>query len=466
MSSVAGGVDGVEVRFDEGCLVGDAGLLLAGTLMARLGLEALIDEVVAPPESGRGSGAKVLSLVASMLVGGSFIDDADRLRAGSAQAVLPFTVSAPSTLGTWLRSFTFGHVRQFDRAHELALGRAWSVGAAPDVAEMTVDLDSTVCEVFGKAKQGAAYGHTSVLGYHPLVAVRDDTGEVIHTRMRSGSSQRGHVRFAAETLARLARLAPRSAVTVRADAGFFSYDMIDKLEAHDARWSITVPQNAKVKAAIDGIDEAAWTPIAYTTGGEAQVAETTITTGPRSRSREPRTLRLVVRRSRLTGPQNTLWPNWRHHCLVTNRADLTTEAADAYHRAHARVELTIRDLKDNGLAHCLRELLRQRRLARLRRIRPQPHPLDHTPRTHHPPPKTHRRRHHPPKAAHRARKTRQPQPPTHPAPTRELALGHALHHSTATPPQPPPAHLTTRPPGPGASQPNTPSATNPTTPQN
>ena len=352
MSSVAGGVDGVEVRFDEGCLVGDAGLLLAGTLMARLGLEALIDEVVAPPESGRGSGAKVLSLVASMLVGGSFIDDADRLRAGSAQAVLPFTVSAPSTLGTWLRSFTFGHVRQFDRAHELALGRAWSVGAAPDVAEMTVDLDSTVCEVSGKAKQGAAYGHTGVLGYHPLVAVRDDTGEVIHTRMRSGSSQRGHVRFAAETLARLARLAPRSAVTVRADAGFFSYDMIDKLEAHDARWSITVPQNAKVKAAIDGIDEAAWTPIAYTTGGEAQVAETTITTGPRSRSREPRTLRLVVRRTRLFGPQNTLWPNWRHHCLVTNRADLTAEAADAYHRAHARVELTIRDLKDNGLAHC------------------------------------------------------------------------------------------------------------------
>ncbi len=114
MSSVSGGIDGVEVRFDEGSLVADAGLLLAGTVMERLGLEALVDEVVRPPGSGRGSGAKALSVVASMLVGGSFIDDADRLRAGSAGAVLPFVVSVPSTLGTWLRSFTWGHVRQLD----------------------------------------------------------------------------------------------------------------------------------------------------------------------------------------------------------------------------------------------------------------------------------------------------------------------------------------------------------------
>ena len=102
MSSISGGIDGVEVRFDEGSLVGDAGLLLAGTVMDRLGLEAMLDEVVRPPGSGRGSGAKALSLVASMLVGGSFIDDADRLRAGSTAQVLPFRPVAPSTLGTWL----------------------------------------------------------------------------------------------------------------------------------------------------------------------------------------------------------------------------------------------------------------------------------------------------------------------------------------------------------------------------
>ena len=302
MGSVSGGIDGLGVCFDDASLVADAGLLLAGTVMGRLGLEALVDATVRPPESGRGSGAKALSVVASMLVGGSFIDDAARLRAGSARAVLPFQVSAPSTLGTWLRSFTFGHVRQLDRAHELALDRAWSVGAVPDVAEITVDLDSTVCEVFGTAVGGAADGHTNVLGYHPLVAVRDDTGEVIHARMRSGNSQRGHLRFVAETLARLRRLAPGSAVTVRADAGFFSYDIIDTLKAHNASYSITIPQNSKVKAAIDAIDEQQWQPIAYPASGEAQVAETTITTGPRSRSTKCRTLRLIVRRTRLIGP--------------------------------------------------------------------------------------------------------------------------------------------------------------------
>ena len=123
MGSIDGGIDGLEVRFDDGSLVADAGLLLAGTVMDRLGLEAVIDEAVRPPGAGRGSGAKALSLVASMLVGGSFID-ADRLRAGSAAGVLRFEVLAPSSLGTWLRSFTFGHVRQFVRAHELALTRA------------------------------------------------------------------------------------------------------------------------------------------------------------------------------------------------------------------------------------------------------------------------------------------------------------------------------------------------------
>ena len=352
MGSIPGGIDGIEVVFDDGSLVADAGLLLAGTVMGRLGLEAMVDEVVRPPAAGRGSGAKALSVVASMLVGGSFIDDTDRLRAGSAGAVLPFEPAAPSTVGTWLRSFSWGHIRQLDRAHELALARAWSVGASPDAAEMTVDLDSTVCEVFGRSKHGAAYGHTKVLGYHPLAAVRDDTGEIIHTRMRCGSSQRGHLRFAAETLARLARLAPAAALTVRADAGFFSYDMIDTLCAHGASYSVTVPNNAKVKAAIDGIDAERWKPIAYTDDGEAQVAETLITTGRRD-PQGPRRLRLVVRRTRLPeGAQRELWPNWRHHAFITNRADLGAEAADAYHRAHARVELAIRDLKDNGLAHC------------------------------------------------------------------------------------------------------------------
>ena len=353
MRSVAGGIDGLGAVFDDGSLVGDAGLLLAGTVMSRLGLEALIDDTVRLDGrvAGSGSGRKVLSLVASVLVGGSCIDDVQRLGSGSAVAVLPFAPLAPSTAGSFLRSFTFGHVRQLDKPTELALRRAWSGGAAPDAGEMTVDLDSTVCEVCGKAKHGAAYGHTKVLGYHPLVAVRSDTGEVLHSRMRSGSSQRGNVHFARETLARLRRLAADAAVTVRADAGFFSYDMIAAIGAHNACYSITIPHNAKVKAAIAAIDDD-WASIEYTRGGEAQVAESTITTSARSRSRKPRTLRLIVRRTRLVGAQAELWPNWRHHAFITDRDDLDTKEADAYHRGHARVELAIKDLKDNGLRRC------------------------------------------------------------------------------------------------------------------
>ena len=360
MRSIPGGIDGLEVVFDDSCLVADGGLLLAGTVMHRLGLEAMVDETVRLDGrvAGSGSGRKVLTLVASMLVGGRCIDDVERLRAGASQAVLPFGVVAPSTAGSFLRSFTFGHVRQLDKAAELALGRAWSVGAAPDAGEMTVDLDSTVCEVCGRAKHGAAYGHTKVLGYHPLVAVRSDTGEVLHSRMRSGSSQRGNVRFARETLARVRRLAAGAAVTVRADAGFFSYDMIAAIGAHNACYSITIPQNAKVKAAIEAIGEDAWKAIAYTRGGEAQVAESTIDAGRRGDKLrgpddKPAKLRLVIRRSRLLGAQRELWPNWRYHCFITDRADLDTKAADANHRGHATVELAIRDLKEgSGLSRC------------------------------------------------------------------------------------------------------------------
>ena len=358
MSSVAGGIDGMEAVFDDGSLVADAGLLLAGTVMSRLGLEALIDDTVRLGGSaGAGAGRKVLTVASSVLVGGRCIDDTDRLRSGASGAVLPFEVVAPSTAGTFLRSFTFGHVRQLDKAAEHALARAWSVGAAPAVAELTVDLDSTVCEVCGKAKHGACYAHSGVLGYHPLVAVRADTGEVLHSRMRSGSSQRGHEHFARETLARVRRLAADARVTVRADSGFFSYDMIAAIGAHNACYSITIPQNAKVKAANEAIGEDAWKAIAYTRGGEAQVAETTIEAGRRGDKLrgddgKPAKLRLVTRRSRLLGAQGELWPNWRYHSFVTDRDDLDTKAADAYHRNHATVELAIRDLKDNGLRRC------------------------------------------------------------------------------------------------------------------
>ena len=114
---------------------------------------------------------------------------------------------APSTLGTFLRSFTFGHVRQLDRVLGEALRRAWALGAGPGSEQLVIDLDSTICEVCGKAKHGAGYGYTKMLGYHPLIAVRAWTGEVLHVRMRKGAAntQRGAVRFVEELVARVRR---------------------------------------------------------------------------------------------------------------------------------------------------------------------------------------------------------------------------------------------------------------------
>jgi hypothetical protein len=346
-------LDRVEVIFDDETLVADAGLIVAATLMNRLDLEALIDEKVRLVDrvGGARPGRKVLTLVAAILRDASHIDHANRLRAGSTHKVLPFRVMAPSTLGTFLRAFTFGHVRQLDRVIGETIRRAWSLGAGPADRPVTIDLDSTICEVHGKAKQGAAYGYTRQFGYHPVIATRADTGEVLHARMRKGSSQRGHRRFVEELIARVRRAGATGPLTMRADSGFWSYALIDTLDRLNVNWSITIAINTQVKAAIDGIDESAWTSIAYSAGGQAQVAETTITAS--GRAKHSRSLRLVVRRTRLTDPvQAQLWPEWRHHAFITN-VDLATVEADQFHRDHATIELAIRDLKDGaGLEHC------------------------------------------------------------------------------------------------------------------
>jgi Transposase DDE domain group 1 len=352
VSRVSRAIDRIEVTFDDETLVADAGLIVPATLMLRLGLEQLVNETVRLVGRVGGSrpGRKVLTLVAAILTGASHIDHADRLRAGATQAVLPFRVMAPSTLGTFLRSFTFGHIRQLDRVIAETIRRAWSGAAGPGAAAMTIDLDSTICEVHGKAKHGAAYGYTKVLGYHPLMATRAGTGEVLHARLRKGSSQRGAKRFAEELIARVRRAGATGALTVRADAGFWNYALIDTLGRLGVAWSITVRINASIRKAIEKIDESAWTPIVYPDGGEAQVAETIYVTGQGRRRRE---LRLVVRRTRLTEPaQRRLWPDWRHHAFITN-LELPTVETDQFHRDHATVELAIRDLKHGaGLEHC------------------------------------------------------------------------------------------------------------------
>jgi hypothetical protein len=347
-------IDRVEATFDDETLVADAGLIVPATLMVRLGLEALINQTVRLIDriGGARPGRKVLTLVTAILVGASHIDHADRLRAGATQKVLPFKVMAPSTLGTFLRSFTFGHIRQLDRVIAQTIRRAWQLGAGPGDRPVTIDLDSTICQVHGKQKQGAAYGYTKVFGYHPLLATRADSGEVLHARLRKGSANtgRGTKRFVEELVARVRRAGASGPLTVRGDAGFWSYALIDTLDRLQVRWSITVNLNAQIRAAIDSIDESAWSPIVYPDGGQAQVAETIYVTG---HGRHQRRLRLVVRRTRLTDPaQLRLWPNWRHHAFITN-VELSTVTVDQFHRDHATVELAIRDLKQGaGLEHC------------------------------------------------------------------------------------------------------------------
>jgi hypothetical protein len=190
VARVSHAIDRVGVTFDEPNLVANAGLILVGTLVARLGLERLVNTLVrlGGRVGGAWPGRKVLTLVHTIAAGGSHIDHADVLRAGNTAAVLPHRVMAPSTVGTFLRSFTFGHVRQLEAVVGVALARAWAMGAGPGKGRLVADLDSTICEVSGKAKQGAAFGYTKVLGYHPILATRAGTGETLHARMRKGSA--------------------------------------------------------------------------------------------------------------------------------------------------------------------------------------------------------------------------------------------------------------------------------------
>jgi Transposase DDE domain group 1 len=338
-------LDSVRVAFDEQRLVSDAGLLVTATLADRLGLEELVNESVWLGYKVPGAalpGRKVMSLVHGMLAGADSIDDMNVLRAGSTGLILGHRVMAPSTLGTFLRAFTFGHVRQLDHVLDSSLARAWDAGVGPGELPLVIDIDSFVGEVHGAQKQGASFGYTRQLGYHPILAVRSDTGEVLHIRNRKGkaNTQRGAARFVDELLARVRRAGHTGPIVIRADVGFENHKLFKELDARGVEFSIGVKQSKTIRALIDEIPETDWvTVIDYPEGGEAQIAETRL-----------KGWRLIVRRTRLTGKQADLFPNWRHHAFVTNRT-VPTLVADIDHRDHATIELVIRDLKDQALKH-------------------------------------------------------------------------------------------------------------------
>jgi hypothetical protein len=339
------GLDGVEVVFDDERVVSDAGVMVVATLARRLGVEALAQQLVRLRRDRPGAanaGRKVMALIYAMVLGADSIDDSGVLRAGRSGRLLGGWIPAPSTLGTFLRAFTFGHVRQLDALLGRALERAWQAGAGPGDGRLVIDVDSFVGEVCGSLKQGAAYGYTRLFGYHPILATRADTREALHIRLRKGSAntQKGMLRFTEELIARINRAGATGVKLLRADSGFWNTKVFERLERAGWQYSIGVRMIKTVQAAVEAIPDDAWTKLLdYPDDGEAQIAEATY--GGR---------RLIVRRTRLLGPQAELWPDWRHFCLITNRSE-DIALVEAEHREHAVVEQVIADLKDQALAH-------------------------------------------------------------------------------------------------------------------
>ncbi len=341
-------VDRLEVAFDDDRLVADAGLLLPATLAHHLGLRELVDEHLdlGTEPGAANAGDKLATLVMSALAGGDCIDDANALRAGGTQRILGFAPKAASTLGTFLRSFRWGHVRQLDRVSRRLLTRAWAAGAGPGSAPLTIDLDSTICETYGLKKEGAVHhGYTHVRGYHPLLAVAAGTGDVLMARLRGGNANtvRSAGHFLTETIERVRDAGATGQLTVRADSGFYAHAVVAAARSKRVRFSITVRQRPNIRRLIEAIPEDAWTPIPYWLEGGADVAETTYT--PFADQPDAAPVRLIVRRVRPTpGSQLALFAMYDFHAFITDR-DGETLVLEADHRRHAEIENAIRDLK-------------------------------------------------------------------------------------------------------------------------
>jgi len=346
-------LDAVDVTFSDEHLVANAGLVLPATLSQHLGLLGLFSEHLDLGDApGRANvGPKAMTLIHSALAGGDSIDDADALRAGETQVVLGHAVSAPSTLGTFLRSFTWGHVRQLDVVSGELLKRAWAAGAGPGADPFTIDVDSSIHETYGLKKQGGTrFTYSHVRGYNPLYAVGATTGDVLHVRLRGGNAHagRGAASFLSETFNRVRDAGSSGPLVMRADSGFYNHNVTEACRKANVRFSITAKlHKGAIYKAIEAICESDWVAIPYFLGG-ADVAETTYRPfGPKGPP-----CRLIVRRVRPTpGSQLALFTEFSYHAFITDReGDMLELEAD--HRRHADIENTIRDLKYGvGLNH-------------------------------------------------------------------------------------------------------------------
>ena len=364
-------LDRISVSADDASLVSDAGLVLPATLAGRLGLAELLDAQVS---AGANAADKCLTVIHSALAGGDCIDDVDALRAGASAAVLGHRVAAASTVGTFLRQMSWGHARQLDAVTRRLLARAAAAGAlelAPTEGRpVVVDIDATLVETYGLAKSGAReVMRTGRRGYHPLLAVLAGTGDVVHARLRRGRSNdaTGAGSFVAETLARLANAGARGPLVLRADSGFYLAEVLEACRRRGAGFSIGARMIGRMRATIAALPETAWTPLPYFEPGAAVTELTwTVFDQHRRRDNDPwrglgHRVRLIVRRTptppgiraraEAAAGQQALFPTFEYHPFITDQpGDPLT--LDVFHRAHAEVELAIRDLKHGlGLNH-------------------------------------------------------------------------------------------------------------------
>ncbi len=364
--------------FDDEHLVSYAGLVPVMTLAEQTGLSRLLGEKVHIAEPRIKSAAanpapKLATVVAGMCVGADSFDDIDVVRCGGMKTLFD-GVYAPSTVGTLLREFTFGHARQLEsvlRDHLVALCER--VDLLPDTAEQPVfiDIDSLLRPVYGHAKQGASYGHTKIAGKQilrkglsPLATTISTAGSapvIAGLRLRAGKtgSAKGAGRMVAQAIgtARAATGASRQ-ILVRGDSAYGTRAVVAACVRHGAQFSLVMTRNPAVERALAAIDEAAWTPVSYPgavqdpdTGAwisDAEVAEIAYTAFASTPDRI--TARLVVRRVKDARFPDALFPVWRYHPFFTNIA-LPVAEADIIHRQHAIIETVFADLIDGPLAH-------------------------------------------------------------------------------------------------------------------
>jgi hypothetical protein len=360
----------IDAVFDDPNLIGSAGLVPVMRLAQRAGLHDLLEERLSVPSAH--AGAKAACVVAGMLAGADSIDDLDVLRHGGMGKVFA-GVRAPSTLGTFLRTFRFGHVRQLDAVAARTL--AGLAAVSPRLLAGTdgmafVDIDDTIRETHGYQKQGTAYGYSGVKGLNAQLAVLSSptcAPVIVAARLRKGNAVSGHgaQRLVPDAVATARAAGVSGRVMVRADSGYYRRDVLAAAIAAKAWFSVTARMDRAVKKAIAAIPDTAWVTIKYPNAvfdeeqqrwiSEAEVAETSFVAFTSRVKNEHIPCRLVVRRVKRLNPaaaqgQDELFTLWRHHGFITN-STLTAIAADETHRDHAIVEQVISELKNGPLAH-------------------------------------------------------------------------------------------------------------------